>query len=64
MEPLEIFFHSAPMFSITLNQVESWGAIGERIALLEAEEKAADESFREMLAGIPNLPHEIRAGVG
>ena len=33
-------------------------AIGERIALLEAEQKAADESLREMLAGIPNLPHE------
>ena len=32
--------------------------IGERIALLEAEQKAAEESFREMLTGIPNLPHE------
>ncbi|MGO4879794.1 MAG: serine--tRNA ligase [Bryobacteraceae bacterium] len=33
-------------------------AIGERIAVLEAEQKAAEESFREMLAGIPNVPHE------
>jgi len=32
--------------------------ISERIAVLEEEEKAADESFREMLAGIPNVPHE------
>ena len=33
-------------------------AIGERIAVLEAEEKAAEASFREMLTGIPNVPHE------
>ena len=33
-------------------------AIGERIALLEQEEKAVNESFRKMLEGIPNLPHE------
>jgi seryl-tRNA synthetase len=33
-------------------------AIGDRIALLEQEEKAVNESFREMLAGIPNVPHE------
>src|SRR5580658_3279920 len=33
-------------------------AIGERIALLEAEERAAEGSFREMLEGIPNVPHE------
>src|ERR1022692_578140 len=33
-------------------------AIGERIAVLEAEGKAAEESFREMLTGIPNVPHE------
>ena len=32
--------------------------ISERIGVLEEEEKAADESFREMLAGIPNVPHE------
>jgi seryl-tRNA synthetase len=33
-------------------------AIGERIAALEGDVKAADASFHEMLAGIPNLPHE------
>jgi seryl-tRNA synthetase len=33
-------------------------AIADRIALLEAEQKAAEESFREMVEGIPNLPHE------
>src|ERR1039457_3781517 len=33
-------------------------AIGERIAVLEAEEKAAEAAFREMLTGIPNVPHE------
>jgi seryl-tRNA synthetase len=32
--------------------------IGERIAVLEAEQKAAEESFRTMVEGIPNLPHE------
>ncbi|MGA3042176.1 MAG: serine--tRNA ligase [Bryobacteraceae bacterium] len=40
-------------------------AIGERIAVLEAEEKAAEESFREMLSGIPNVPHEsVPVGTG
>src|SRR5271156_5824204 len=33
-------------------------AIADRIAVLEAEQKAAEESFREMVEGIPNLPHE------
>jgi seryl-tRNA synthetase len=33
-------------------------AIAERIALLDADEKAAEESFRKMLEGIPNVPHE------
>jgi seryl-tRNA synthetase len=33
-------------------------AMAERIAVLEAEEKAAEESFRQMLEGIPNVPHE------
>jgi seryl-tRNA synthetase len=32
--------------------------IGDRIAALEERVKAADESFKERLAGIPNLPHE------
>jgi len=40
-------------------------AFGERIAVLEAEEKAAEESFREMLSGIPNVPHEsVPVGTG
>jgi seryl-tRNA synthetase len=40
-------------------------AIAERIALLEAEQKAAEESFREMLTGIPNVPHEsVPVGTG
>jgi seryl-tRNA synthetase len=40
-------------------------AIAERIALLDAEQKAAEESFREMLTGIPNLPHEsVPVGIG
>lgn len=32
--------------------------IGDRIAVLEERVKAVDESFKERLAGIPNLPHE------
>jgi seryl-tRNA synthetase len=40
-------------------------AIGDRIALLEQEEKAAVESFRKMLEGIPNVPHEsVPVGTG
>ncbi|MGA2738809.1 MAG: serine--tRNA ligase [Bryobacteraceae bacterium] len=40
-------------------------AVSERIAMLEAEEKAAVESFRRMLEGIPNVPHEsVPAGTG
>src|SRR5260370_33498500 len=31
--------------------------IGERIASLEDQVKANEEAFREMLAGIPNVPH-------
>ncbi len=33
-------------------------AMGERISALDEKVKALDDSFREMLAGIPNLPHE------
>ncbi|MGA3260286.1 MAG: serine--tRNA ligase, partial [Bryobacteraceae bacterium] len=29
-----------------------------RLAVLEEEKKAFDDGFRELLAGIPNLPHE------
>ena len=32
--------------------------IGERISSLDERAKEVDERFREMLAGIPNLPHE------
>ena len=32
--------------------------IGTRVAALDEQVKALDESFRELLAGIPNLPHE------
>ncbi len=33
-------------------------AIGERVTALEEQVKSADESFRELMTGIPNLPHE------
>ena len=33
-------------------------AIGERIAVLDENVKALDERFRDLLAGIPNIPHE------
>ena len=33
-------------------------AAADRITQLDEEAKAADESFRELLAGIPNVPHE------
>jgi len=32
--------------------------MGERIAALEQKVKEADEAFRQLLTGIPNLPHE------
>ena len=33
-------------------------AIAEQIAALDAEMNAVDEQFQELLAGIPNIPHE------
>jgi seryl-tRNA synthetase len=33
-------------------------ALGDEIASLDEQAKALDEPFRELLAGIPNLPHE------
>jgi seryl-tRNA synthetase len=42
----------------TTERQQQMRAISERIGALEAEQKAAEESFREMLAGIPNVPHE------
>ncbi len=32
--------------------------IGERVAALDEKAKAADESFRDLMAGVPNIPHE------
>jgi len=32
--------------------------IGERIAALDEKAKAVDESFRELIAGVPNIPQE------
>ncbi len=40
-------------------------AMGERITVLEAEENAAEESFRKIVEGIPNMPHEsVPVGTG
>jgi seryl-tRNA synthetase len=33
-------------------------AIGERVSALDQKAKSADESFRDLMAGVPNLPHE------
>src|ERR1035441_8811407 len=33
-------------------------AIAEQIAALDEEMKAVDQQFQELLAGIPNIPHE------
>jgi seryl-tRNA synthetase len=33
-------------------------ALSERIAGLDEKAKAADESFRDLMAGVPNIPHE------
>ncbi|HTQ55617.1 MAG TPA: serine--tRNA ligase [Bryobacteraceae bacterium] len=42
----------------TAERQQQMRVIGERIAQLDVEVKAAEESFRELLTGIPNLPHE------
>ena len=42
----------------TAAQQQKLRSIGERIAALEGNVKALDESFRTLLAGIPNLPHD------
>src|SRR5205814_10401815 len=34
------------------------GGLKDRIAALDEQVKAVDDEFRELLAGIPNLPHE------
>src|SRR5579862_6300576 len=33
-------------------------AIGERVSALDQRAKSADEAFRGLLAGVPNIPHE------
>jgi seryl-tRNA synthetase len=33
-------------------------AMGDRITALDEKAKAADETFRELMAGVPNIPHE------
>jgi seryl-tRNA synthetase len=42
---------------ISAIQQES-GAMRDRIALLDEKAKAVDESFRDLMAGVPNIPHE------
>jgi seryl-tRNA synthetase len=42
----------------TAEQQQKVRAIGDRISALDEKVKTLDESFRAMLAGIPNLPHE------
>jgi seryl-tRNA synthetase len=41
----------------TALQQES-GAFKDRISALDEKAKAVDESFRDLMAGVPNLPHE------
>src|SRR5215813_1594401 len=42
----------------TSERQQEIGRIKERIATLDEQVKTADEEFRELLAAIPNLPHE------
>jgi len=42
----------------TAEQQQKVRGIGDRIASLEENVKALDEKFRDLLAGIPNIPHE------
>jgi len=44
--------------SDTSERQQQMRALGERISQLDEQVKAAEESFHEMLAGIPNVPHE------
>src|SRR5438093_12582626 len=41
----------------TAERQQSVRQMGERVSALDEEVKAADEQFRELLAGIPNVPH-------
>jgi seryl-tRNA synthetase len=42
----------------TAEQQKQARALGDQIAALDEEVKTLDEQFRELLAGIPNIPHE------
>lgn len=42
----------------TTAQQQKVREMGERIATLDRQADALDESFREMMAGVPNIPHE------
>jgi seryl-tRNA synthetase len=42
----------------TAAQQQAVRQIGERIAALDEQVKTLEDSFRELLAGIPNVPHE------
>jgi seryl-tRNA synthetase len=42
----------------TAGQQKQVRALGEEIGALDTQVSALDEQFRELLAGIPNLPHE------
>jgi seryl-tRNA synthetase len=42
----------------TAEQQKQVRALGDQIAVLDEQGKALDDQFREVLAGIPNVPHE------
>ncbi|MBZ5607420.1 MAG: serine--tRNA ligase [Acidobacteriia bacterium] len=42
----------------TAERQQHMRAVGERISALDENVKALDDSFRDLLAGIPNIPHE------
>ena len=42
----------------TTERQKEMRAIGDEVARLDEQVKALDEQFRELLAGIPNIPHE------
>jgi len=42
----------------TTDRQKNMRVMGDRIAVLDEKLKALDEKFRDLLAGIPNIPHE------
>ena len=42
----------------TAEQQKQVRSLGDQIATLDEQVKALDEEFRELLAGVPNVPHE------